>query len=91
MFFERYFLFQMREDALFYKQSENTDVAGSKKNKMKKTTPEMEEMKLTIAAERGLLDKVKAVGWAGLNARETGKVGGLLMKRRKKLAEKGTE
>ena len=91
MFFERYFLSKRREDALFYKQSENTDVAGSKKNKMKKTTPEMEEMKLTIAAERGLLDKVKAVGWAGLNARETGKVGGLLMKRRKKLAEKGTE
>ncbi len=58
---------------------------------MKKMTPEMEEMKLTIAAELGLLDKVKAVGWAGLNARETGKVGGLLMKRRKKLAEKGTE
>ena len=67
------------------------DVARSKKSKMKKTTPEMEEMKLTIAAELGLLDKVKAVGWAGLNARETGKVGGLLMKRRKKLAEKGTE
>ncbi len=64
------------------------DVARSKKSKMKKTTPEMEEMKLTIAAELGLLDKVKAVGWAGLNARETGRVGGLLMKRRKKLAAK---
>ena len=67
------------------------DVARSKKSKMKKTTPEMEEMKLTIAAELGLLDKVKAVGWAGLNAKETGKVGGLMMKKRKKLAEKGTE
>ena len=67
------------------------DVARSKKSKMKKTTPEMEEMKLKIAAELGLLDKVKAVGWAGLNARETGKVGGLMMKKRKKLAEKGTE
>ena len=64
------------------------DVAKSKKSKMKKTPPEMEQLKLTIAAELGLLDKVKAVGWAGLSAKETGKVGGLLMKKRKELAEK---
>ena len=65
------------------------DVARSKKSKMKKTPPETERLKLEIAAELGLLDKVKAVGWAGLNARETGKVGGLLMKKRKSLAQKG--
>ena len=31
-----------------------------------------------IARELGLLDRVKAVGWAGLSAKETGRIGGLM-------------
>ena len=34
--------------------------------------------KYEIAKELGLLDRVKAVGWAGLTAKETGRIGGLI-------------
>lgn len=50
------------------------------KKKGRKYDP-LEELKLEIAAELGLLDKVKEVGWAGLSAKETGRIGGLMTKR----------
>ena len=62
-----------------------TDIAKSRKSKMKKTPADMEELKLEIAAELGLLDKVKAVGWAGLSAKETGRMGGLVTKKKREL------
>lgn len=37
-----------------------------------------ERMKYEIAQELGLLDKVRQVGWAGLSAKETGRIGGLI-------------
>ena len=37
-----------------------------------------ERRKYEIARELGLLDRVKAVGWAGLSAQETGRIGGLM-------------
>ena len=37
-----------------------------------------EKRKYEIARELGLLDKVKQVGWAGLTAKETGRIGGLM-------------
>ena len=36
-----------------------------------------ERRKYEIARELGLLDRVKAVGWAGLSAKETGRIGGV--------------
>lgn len=42
-----------------------------------------EQMKYEIALELGLFEKVKSVGWKGLSARETGKIGGLLATRKK--------
>jgi len=42
-----------------------------------------ERMKYEIAQELGLLDKVRRVGWAGLTAQETGRIGGMLSGRRK--------
>jgi small acid-soluble spore protein F (minor alpha/beta-type SASP) len=50
------------------------------KKKGKKYDP-LEGLKLEIAAELGLLDKVKEVGWAGLSAKETGRIGGLMTKK----------
>lgn len=50
------------------------------KKKEKKYDP-LEELKLEIAEEIGLLDKVKAVGWAGLSAAESGRIGGLMNRR----------
>lgn len=41
-------------------------------------------MKYEIAEELGLLEKVKCVGWGGLTAKETGRIGGLMTVRRKK-------
>ena len=37
-----------------------------------------ERRKYEIARELGLLDRVKSVGWAGLSAKETGRIGGLM-------------
>lgn len=42
-----------------------------------------ERMKYEIAQELGLLEKVRRVGWAGLNAQETGRIGGMLSGRRR--------
>ncbi len=35
-------------------------------------------LKLEVAEELGLIDKVKEVGWGGLTAEETGKLGGYM-------------
>ena len=37
-----------------------------------------ERMKYELARELGLLDRVRQVGWAGLSAKETGRIGGLM-------------
>ena len=42
-------------------------------------------MKYEIAEELGLSDKVKREGWGGLSAEETGRIGGLMTKRKKAL------
>lgn len=42
-----------------------------------------EKLKYEIAEELGLLDKVKKGGWRSLSAKETGRIGGLMTKRRR--------
>ena len=42
-----------------------------------------ELQKYEIAKELGLFDRVMSEGWGSLSARETGKIGGILAKRRK--------
>jgi small acid-soluble spore protein F (minor alpha/beta-type SASP) len=44
-----------------------------------------EKMKYEIAEELGLTDKVRKEGWGGLSAGETGRIGGLMAKRKKSL------
>lgn len=54
------------------------------KKKPEKMTPQelaMEQMKVEIADELGLGDKVKEMGWENLTARETGRVGGVMSRR----------
>ncbi|MDW7650788.1 MAG: small, acid-soluble spore protein, alpha/beta type [Bacillota bacterium] len=54
------------------------------KKKPEKMTPrelEMEQLKLEIADELGLGDKVKDRGWENMTARETGRVGGIMSRR----------
>lgn len=45
---------------------------------------EKDKLKYEIAEELGLLDKVKELGWKGLSAKETGKIGGMIVARKKK-------
>jgi hypothetical protein len=42
-----------------------------------------ERMKYEIADELGLLDKVEAGGWKLLTAKESGRIGGLMTKRKR--------
>lgn len=45
--------------------------------------PENERLKYEIADELGLLQRVAAHGWRGLSAQETGRIGGLMTRRKK--------
>jgi len=40
-------------------------------------------MKYEIATELGLMDKVNATGWKSLTAKESGRVGGILARRKR--------
>lgn len=44
---------------------------------------EEEKMKYEIAEELGLLDKVMEQGWKSLSSKETGRIGGLITKKRR--------
>ena len=49
-----------------------------------------EQLKLEIAEEIGVFDKVIKSGWRSLSAKESGKIGGMMAKRKKQL-NKGQE
>lgn len=42
-----------------------------------------EKLKYEIAEELGLKDKVNEFGWSGLTAEETGRIGGLMTKKKR--------
>ena len=42
-----------------------------------------ESLKYEIAEELGLIDKIETCGWGGLTAEETGRIGGLMTKKKK--------
>nr|WP_302596860.1 small, acid-soluble spore protein, alpha/beta type [uncultured Cellulosilyticum sp.] len=44
-----------------------------------------EKMKLEIAEELGLLEKVQEGGWKALSAKETGRIGGLMTKKKREM------
>lgn len=50
-------------------------------------TPE-EELKYEIAGELGLLDQVLAGGWKSLSSKETGRIGGMMTKKRREKLNK---
>lgn len=58
------------------------EIEAYKKNLL---TPE-EKLKYEIAEEMGLLDKVLTDGWRSLSAKETGRIGGLMTRRKRKTA-----
>lgn len=44
-----------------------------------------EKLKYEISEELGLKEKVNKYGWSGLTAEETGRIGGIMAKRKKQL------
>ncbi|HIT65942.1 MAG TPA: small, acid-soluble spore protein, alpha/beta type [Candidatus Merdisoma merdipullorum] len=62
-------------------------MAKKKKIDLKNLEPE-EQLKYEIAEELGLLDKVMSEGWKSLSAKETGRIGGLMTKKKKEMKEK---
>ena len=56
----------------------------TKKPDLRKLEPE-EQLKYEIAEELGLLDQVLEKGWKSLSAKETGRIGGLMTKKKKEL------
>ena len=44
-------------------------------------------MKIEIAEELGLMDKVKETGWKSLTARESGRIGGIMAKKQKEMTK----
>lgn len=49
-----------------------------------------EKLKYEVANELGLVDKIKKNGWKSLTAKETGRIGGMMTKRKKMIKmEKG--
>ena len=48
-----------------------------------------EKMKYEIAEELGLRDKVLEEGWKTLSAKETGRIGGLVTKRKREMQSDG--
>ncbi len=54
-----------------------------RKEKKKKELTADDLMKLEIAKELGLMDKVEELGWGGLTAKETGRIGGLMTAKKK--------
>lgn len=57
---------------------------GAPREKKKKPLTPRDLMKLEIANELGLLEKVQTVGWAGLSAKEAGVIGGVMSHRLRK-------
>lgn len=59
-------------------------MAKKKEIRLSELTEE-EKMKYEIAEELGLLDKVLKEGWRSLSSKETGKIGGLVTKKRREM------
>ena len=49
---------------------------------------EEEKMKYEIADELGLLDRIMKDGWKSLSSKETGRIGGILARKRKNRSKK---
>ncbi|MGL4738381.1 MAG: small, acid-soluble spore protein, alpha/beta type [Cellulosilyticaceae bacterium] len=61
------------------KNNENT------KEKLFDALSSDDKMKLEIAEELGLLEKVQDGGWKNLTPKETGRIGGLMTKRKREI------
>lgn len=68
----------------------NKPKAKAKVEKKKKASP-LDPLKMEIASELGLTEKVKKSGWGGLTSRESGRLGGLMTRRLRQDKAAGNE
>lgn len=61
---------------------------NKKRNKKKEELTADDIMKMEIAEELGLMDKIDKEGWGGLTAKESGRIGGIMTSRKRKEQEK---
>lgn len=59
-------------------------MTNTRKNKKMKIETADDRLKYEIAGELGLMDKIEKVGWAGLTAKESGRIGGIMTSRKRK-------
>lgn len=73
---------------VFYYNKEAVGMSGKKDKPidLKNLEPE-EKLKYEIAEELGLLDRVLSDGWRSLSSKETGRIGGMVTRRRRMSAE----
>lgn len=57
------------------------EVTGVDEKKQKTDDFTLLKLKLEVVEELGLVEKVKKVGWGGLTAEETGKMGGYITRK----------
>ena len=69
----------------------NVDINKIKKKKKKKKLTKDDILKYEIADELGLLDKIDELGWGGLTAKESGRIGGVMTSRKNKRKKKMKE
>lgn len=67
------------------------DKSTKNKEKLFDALPPEAKMKLEIAEELGLLEKVQEYGWKSLSAKETGRIGGLMTKKKREMNKKKQE
>lgn len=70
---------------------ENNNTGATKKEKLFDALTDDQKMKLEIASELGLLDQVQRDGWKSLSAKETGRIGGLMTKRKREMKKEREE
>ncbi len=63
----------------------------SSKEKLFDALTQDQKMKLEIASELGLLEKVQRDGWKSLSSKETGRIGGLMTKKKREMKKNEEE
>lgn len=70
-----------------YRNKREIDKAIAENRFQLEEVPEEERLKYEIAMELGLYEKVLETGWRSLTAKESGRIGGLMNRGRKKRIE----
>lgn len=71
-----------------YSEGKGIFIMAAKKSKYYSKKDELNErLKYEIAEELGLLDRVLEGGWKSLTSKETGRIGGLMTKKRREIQQ----